>query len=92
MKLELTTNRSTQRRVKSTEGEGRDGHRGSEGKTRKATETWSCRIEEREIMSLSPPTKQAMSRPKLPQTPTHHHPLPRPVSVLLLSCCHHVSI
>lgn len=58
-KLELTTNRSTQRRVKSTEGENRHGQGGSEGKTRKATETRSCRIEEREIMSLSPPTKQS---------------------------------
>lgn len=82
---------------------GRDGHGGREGKMRNATQTWSCRMEEGEIMSLSPPTKPAMSRPKLPQTPTHPStppslPSPKPsaspspVSVLLLSCCHHVSI
>lgn len=57
---------------------GRDGHGGREGKMRNATQTWSCRMEGGEIMSLSPPTKPAMSRPKLPQTPTHQHLPPSP--------------
>lgn len=90
MKLELTTNRSTQTSLKREKD--KDGHGGSGDKMRKATEIW--RTIEEEIMKVSHlPQSQQCPDLKSPKHPPINTPLPPIVSAapFILSPCEYLN-